>query len=165
MVRAAVRWPSRSRESKTHAMPRFFTLAEAERLLPDLDRAVREAIGLKEEATGLQSRLEATLRRLSMLGGAIVDTGPIATEKTRLRDAVNHLRRQLEEITSLGCLVKDLELGLVDFPTNYRGREVYLCWRLGERSIQFWHGVDEGFPGRKQIDEHFLSNHRGSGTN
>jgi hypothetical protein len=56
-------------------------------------------------------------------------------------------------------VVKDLDTGLLDFPTLYQGREVYLCWRLGESQINYWHGVDEGFAGRKAIDDDFLANH------
>jgi hypothetical protein len=57
--------------------------------------------------------------------------------------------------------VKDLDIGLVDFPTTFNGVEVYLCWKLGEPGIEFWHGVEEGFRGRKPIDREFLENHRG----
>ena len=60
-----------------------------------------------------------------------------------------------------GVVVKDLDIGLIDFPTLFRGEEVYLCWKLGETGIRFWHGLDEGFRGRKPIDEEFLANHRG----
>ena len=60
-----------------------------------------------------------------------------------------------------GCLVKDLDKGLVDFPTLFRGEEVYLCWKMDEPAIQFWHSVEEGFSGRKQIDQEFRDNHRG----
>ena len=56
----------------------------------------------------------------------------------------------------IGCLIKDLDIGLIDFPTTYRGEEVYLCWKLGEPGIEYWHGVDEGFRGRKPIDQDFL---------
>jgi hypothetical protein len=57
--------------------------------------------------------------------------------------------------------VKDLDTGLVDFPTMYRGVEVCLCWKLGEGAIGYWHGVDEGFRGRKPIDQDFRDQHRG----
>ena len=50
---------------------------------------------------------------------------------------------------------------LVDFPTLFKGVEVYLCWKLGEPAIDFWHGIDEGFRGRKPIDKEFLDHHRG----
>jgi hypothetical protein len=55
-------------------------------------------------------------------------------------------------------MVKDLDIGLIDFPTLFRGREVYLCWRMGETGIRYWHG-EEGFRGRKEIDRDFLDNH------
>jgi hypothetical protein len=67
----------------------------------------------------------------------------------------------MDSIQEIGCLVKDLDIGLLDFPTLYRGREVYLCWRLGEQRIEHWHGVDEGFRGRKPVDDDFRENHRG----
>ena len=57
--------------------------------------------------------------------------------------------------------MKDLDVGLVDFPTLFRGEEVYLCWRMDEDDIDHWHGVNEGFAGRKPIDKHFVDNHRG----
>ncbi len=71
----------------------------------------------------------------------------------------------IERFQDAGCLVKDLEKGLVDFPTLFRGEEVYLCWKLGEESIQFWHGTHEGFAGRKPIDQAFLENHEGDAAN
>jgi hypothetical protein len=61
----------------------------------------------------------------------------------------------------MGVLIKDLEVGLVDFPTLFRGEEVYLCWRMDEADIDHWHGIHEGFAGRRPIDRHFLDNHRG----
>jgi hypothetical protein len=54
---------------------------------------------------------------------------------------------------------------LIDFPALYQGREVLLCWKLGEDRIAFWHGVDEGFRGRKPIDDEFRENHRGDSPN
>jgi hypothetical protein len=71
------------------------------------------------------------------------------------------LRRALEQAQETGGLVKDLDTGLVDFPTMYRGVEVCLCWKLGEGAIGYWHGVDEGFRGRKPIDQDFRDQHRG----
>ena len=58
-------------------------------------------------------------------------------------------------------MVKDLDVGLVDFPTLFRGEEVYLCWRMDEDDIDYWHGVHEGFAGRRPIDQQFIDNHRG----
>jgi hypothetical protein len=69
----------------------------------------------------------------------------------------------MERIEEMGVVVKDLDVGLVDFPTLFRGEEVYLCWRMDEDDIDHWHGVNEGFAGRKPIDQHFVENHRGEG--
>jgi hypothetical protein len=78
------------------------------------------------------------------------------------RDAAGAmLKNSIEAVQETGCLVKDLDIGLVDFPTLFRGVEVYLCWKLGEPGIEFWHGIEEGFRGRKPIDREFLDNHRG----
>jgi hypothetical protein len=71
------------------------------------------------------------------------------------------LRDRIEAVLETGCLVKDLDIGLVDFPTLFRGEEVYLCWKLGENAIAFWHSEDEGFQGRKPIDQDFIDHHKG----
>ena len=65
-------------------------------------------------------------------------------------------------MNELGAQIKDLDIGLIDFPTMYRGREVLLCWKLGEERIAFWHGTDEGFKGRKAINDEFREQHRGN---
>jgi hypothetical protein len=57
----------------------------------------------------------------------------------------------LDELVQLGCIVKDIEEGLVDFYSHYEGREIFLCWQLGEDSVQYWHEIDSGSPGRKPI--------------
>ena len=62
------------------------------------------------------------------------------------------VKQAVEKVQEFGCLVKDLDIGLIDFPTLLKGEEVYLCWKLGEAGIRFWHGVQEGFRGRKPID-------------
>jgi hypothetical protein len=81
--------------------------------------------------------------------------------RARRDSAAAQLRDSMEAIEKLGCLLKDLDIGLADFPTLYRGREAYLCWKLGETAIRFWHGEDEGFAGRKPIDRDFLEHHGG----
>jgi hypothetical protein len=96
-----------------------------------------------------------------VLGGVLVDHSQILEQKNRRESTALHLKEALERVQENGCLVKDLDLGLVDFPTRYHGEEVYLCWKLGEKRIQFWHGVQEGFRGRKPIDQEFLDHHQG----
>ena len=143
------------------SMPRYFTLAEAERLLPDVSTAMSEALDLFQTNQGAESQLQEAMRRIAMLGGSIADRDRIADLKSQRDDAAIALQGALQQIQSVGCQVKDLTLGLVDFPTLYRGDEVLLCWRFGEERIEFWHGLEEGFRGRKPIDQEFLDNHRG----
>ena len=91
----------------------------------------------------------------------LVDRELALAGKARRDAAAARLRDLIERIQEFGCVVKDLDTGLVDFPTLFRGTEVYLCWKLGETAIAFWHGVEEGFRGRKAIDQDFRDHHRG----
>jgi len=90
-----------------------------------------------------------------------VDRASAIDARARRDSAATQLRESMDAIHQLGCVVKDLDVGLADFPTLYRGREVFLCWKLGETAIGFWHGEDEGFAGRKPIDRDFLEHHGG----
>ena len=71
----------------------------------------------------------------------------------------------LDTIQETGAQVKDLDIGLIDFISVYQDREVCLCWKLGEEGIAFWHGTEEGFAGRKPIDQDFRDGHRGDSSN
>jgi hypothetical protein len=142
-------------------MPRHFTLTEAERLLPEVDRALRNALFHKAEYQAAEAELNATMQGIRMAGGSRVNPGPILATRARRDGSTAALREVFEKIEQIGVLVKDLDVGLIDFLTLYQGREVCLCWKLGEERIRFWHGIDEGFAGRKPIDDEFLENHRG----
>ena len=74
---------------------------------------------------------------------------------------VRKLQDAMAEIEQLGALVKDLDIGLLDFMARYEGRDVCLCWKLGEDAIRYWHGAEEGFRGRKEIDDDFRQKHTG----
>jgi hypothetical protein len=142
-------------------MPRFFTLHQAEQLLPEVESAIRDAISLKSDYQQAEAEWQSFTRRVMMQGGVLVDHSRLGEQKNQ-REAIAHrLQEALEKIHEFGCLVKDLDIGLIDFPTQFRGEEVYLCWKLGESGIRFWHGINEGFRGRKPIDEDFLEHHRG----
>ena len=99
------------------------------------------------------------------MGGVQVDRAQFLERKNRGQEVARDLQQTIEKIQEFGCVVKDLDIGLIDFPTLLNGEEVYLCWKLGEPGIQFWHGVDEGFRGRKPIDQEFLEHHRGEQPN
>ncbi len=142
-------------------MARRFTLAEAQSLIPRVDTLLREAVSLKSEYHDAEQVVQAFLQRVSLMGGMIVNREQVIDDKNRRDTAGSKLRAAIEGVQELGCVVKDLDTGLIDFPTLLRGVEVYLCWRLGESKIEFWHGVDEGFRGRKAIDQDFLDHHRG----
>lgn len=142
-------------------MPRYFTLPQAERLLPQVEQAVREAVSSKGEFERAETEWQNFSRRVTLLGGVRVDHSNLTDLKRQRESSASRLKKAVETIQDYGCLLKDLDMGLIDFPTLYRGQEVYLCWKLGESGIQFWHGVQEGFAGRKPIDQEFLAQHRG----
>ena len=142
-------------------MPKRFTLAEAQTLIPSVDRLIRKAVELKSGYADAERRVESYQRRIIMMGGIVADRSKVRENREERDEAAAGLRKVIEEVQELGCVVKDLDMGLVDFPTLFQDREVYLCWKLGEPAIAFWHSVDEGFAGRKAIDDEFRENHRG----
>ncbi|HYW47135.1 MAG TPA: DUF2203 domain-containing protein [Bryobacteraceae bacterium] len=142
-------------------MPKRFTLAEAQQLIPEVERVVRDAVALKSEYGQAERALQSFTERIMLMGGMLVDLARAYEVRTRRDEVAAQLRNSIEQLQGLGCVVKDLDIGLVDFPTLFRGEEVYLCWKLGEHDIGFWHGVDEGFRGRKAIDQDFREHHRG----
>jgi hypothetical protein len=136
-------------------MPKLFTLAQAQSLIPRVDRLLREAMALKSGFIQAEHALQSFNERIMLMGGMTVDRDQFLQAKSRREAESARLRNAVEQLQEIGCLVKDLDIGLVDFPTLFRGQEVYLCWKLGEPSIEFWHGVDEGFRGRKAVDRDF----------
>ena len=142
-------------------MPRYFTLQQARATLPRVRSVIREAIALKAEMQAAEAEIRDLTRKVTMSGGMSLNPARVVQLRDTRDSSTHRLKARLEAIHETGCLVKDLDIGLLDFPTLYRGREVYLCWRASEADIQCWHGVDEGFRGRKPIDSDFLANHRG----
>jgi hypothetical protein len=142
-------------------MPRYFTLREARAALPAVGRDIRDAVQAKGRYQEADSALQELTQRILMRGGLNVDTATAEAWKTQRDSGAQTLKNTLGRIEDLGVVVKDLDVGLIDFPTMYRGQEVYLCWRMDEADIDFWHGTQEGFSGRKLIDSEFLSHHTG----
>jgi hypothetical protein len=122
---------------------------------------LRDAISLKSDYQEAEQTIQATAQRVTLMGGMIVNRDRAIDAKRHRDDVASKLRAVIEQVQEYGCVLKDLDTGLIDFPTLLRGVEVYLCWKLGEPKIAFWHGVDEGFRGRKAIDQDFLDHHRG----
>jgi hypothetical protein len=142
-------------------MSRHFTLSEAERMLPEVDRVLRDALFHKSEYQTAEEEFSRHTQRIRMAGGSRVNPSAFLAMRARRDTSATALKEIFQRIEDMGVLVKDLDIGLIDFLTYYRGREVCLCWKLGEEGIHFWHGPEEGFRGRKAIDEEFLQNHRG----
>jgi hypothetical protein len=142
-------------------MPRFFHLLEAERLLPEVEGILRSLIQLKEDYQRTGREVEGLVQKVAMAGGMVPPRERIGQLRARKDALAEGLKSCLKKIEETGCVLKDADIGLVDFPTLYRGREVYLCWKLGENGIGYWHRVEDGYRGRQAIDSEFLANHRG----
>lgn len=131
--------------------PKTFTRAEAEELLPTVEPILRDICQWRVELAGVEERL-AQLRAKAMGNG---HAHPREDDDPRAE--ARRLGRQIAEavamINGLGVEVKELETGLIDFPSLRDGRIVYLCWRLGEGRIAWWHEVDAGFAGRTPLDD------------
>jgi hypothetical protein len=142
-------------------MARHFTLTEARALLPSVGRLIRESVQSKGRYQQGDNYMQELAQRILIMGGISVDTATAEKWKAQRDSSGQALKQALEKIEEIGVVVKDLDVGLVDFPTLYKGEEVYLCWRMDESDIGHWHGVHEGFAGRKEIDRHFVEHHRG----
>jgi hypothetical protein len=141
-------------------MTRRFRIEEAEALLPEVERLVREAMAQRKAHREFDGELHQLNMRIQMTGGSKINPGQVMLLKAQRDSANTALQNAIDQVMDFGVQVKDLEMGLVDFPTLYQGNEVYLCWKLGEPAILFWHG-EEGFAGRRSIDEEFLAEHQG----
>jgi len=130
-------------------------------MLPQIRDWLREAVAVKSEFDAAEQAVQSLTARITMMGGIVVNRDRAAEDKARREVSGQRLRTILENFEQSGVLVKDLDKGLVDFPTLFRGEEVYLCWKLEEASIQFWHSTHEGFAGRKPINQDFLDHHEG----
>ena len=132
--------------------PRLFTLTEAERARKEIEPFLVEAMDCRKKLAGLETDLSAVSARIMMMGGVIVPYEKLATLRVEHQHLAATLKAALNRILETGCLIKDLEVGLLDFPALINNEEVYLCWRLGEDRIRFYHRQDEGFAGRKPLD-------------
>ena len=137
-------------------MPRYFSHEQATRLLPEVERLLRLAIHARMVYEEADQAITTLQQRVQAMGGIVVDVSKTRLLQQSREEGAKHLKEAIEAITELGVQVKDLESGLVDFPTTYHDEEVLLCWRSDEDDIRFYHGIEEGFAGRKQIPEEYL---------
>ncbi|MGA9884909.1 MAG: DUF2203 domain-containing protein [Candidatus Acidiferrales bacterium] len=132
--------------------PKFFSLTEAESLRTQLEPLLIEAIEARRKIEDVDEKLGELAERIQRSGGMLVPYEQAAKWRREHNHFADTIRNAVERIHATGCVVKDIEVGLLDFPSRVNGQEVFLCWRLGEDRIRFYHGMDEGFSGRKPID-------------
>jgi len=132
---------------------RTFTLDEAQDLLPVLESLLRGAIDGKKLIESVDAELQAIAHKIFLSGGMSINVVHLARRKAQREKAVQLVKDAMAEIDAMGVQVKDLDIGLLDFPCEVDGQIVLLCWKLGEQSITHWHGVSEGFAGRKPVDD------------
>jgi len=132
---------------------RSFTLEEAQSLLPVLESLLRTAIEAKKLIETVDAELQDLAHRVFLSGGLLVNIIQVARRKAEREKTIQRVKDTLAEIDATGVQVKDLDIGLLDFPCQVEGRTVLLCWKLGEQGITHWHDTREGFAGRKPIDE------------
>jgi len=132
--------------------PRLFTLTEAERARREIEPVLVEAMDFRKKLAGLDNDLTAVSARIMMMGGVVVPYEKLSKLRFEHQQLAQNLKSALDRILETGCLIKDLEVGLLDFPALIDNEEVYLCWKLGEDRIRFYHRQSEGFAGRKPLD-------------
>ena len=129
---------------------RYFTVEEANEALEEVRPLTEELVGHRRALVELQERQSVLTTRIAGNGGN-VEPHELEEVQEQLDEEVAGIARCVARIHEVGALVKDLDDGLVDFPATRDGEDVLLCWRLGEDEIGFWHGLDEGFSGRKPL--------------
>lgn len=109
-------------------MPIFFTPRQANEFLSEVRQITEHIIAIKKDADA-------------------------KTDDDGMTQAMEALEKEIQKLEDLGCVLKDMNTGLVDFPAVRLGTRVWLCWKLGEDDVTFWHGLHEGFAARKPVDE------------
>lgn len=126
---------------------KLFTLEEANAVLPRLsilmERLQRAALSLHAELRSLAAESETDLAALS--------TEELLRQRPAARNLAEELESVVDEIQAAGVVLKDIQLGLIDFPAEREGEVVYLCWQFGEPEVAFWHRLEDGFAGRQPL--------------
>jgi hypothetical protein len=133
---------------------RLFTREQVNALIPELAGIMGDLMDRHRHARQLAQALEDDRRRIQLSGGARVDQRDWKVRAERLDGLGIEVREAIERVHGLGGTIKDLELGLVDFPGLVSGagdEPVNLCWKHGETAVRFWHGFDEGYAQRKPL--------------
>jgi hypothetical protein len=132
---------------------KFFTVKEAEQLIPKLEQILEGLMENKRSAMEIGQELARMEEQLRSSEGHSVEPSEYVNKRTEMEFLVRIINEGLEAIEDMGAHPKDLDLGLVDFPAVLDGNSVLLCWKYGEKTIGYYHGYEEGFAGRKPIEK------------
>ena len=127
-----------------------FTIEQAEKCIPVVDRLVRKAQRLRDKIAWLLETHDVVLEVSNEDGFHYFVTEQVRTNK-EFHKLYYQFYRVIEKINDMGIIVKDIDDGLVDFPFVFNGQDAFLCWQLGEDRIRYWHDVESGVEGRKPI--------------
>jgi hypothetical protein len=131
---------------------RVFTVEEANELVPALELEFGRVARLRGELAPVIEALGGADTAVAILQDEAVPPEGQEEEADRLRQLATEITAAVERINGLGCLVKDLDQGLVDFYSMRENEPVFLCWQFGEPAVSHWHGLDDGFAGRQPIE-------------
>lgn len=134
--------------------PKTFTVAEANALLPRIKPLIEQLQGLQHSIVETNTRLDDAVKKVSAGNGY-----PIASLKEQIQEMTTHqlqlieaFQSALKQLEDAGCLLKDLNSGLLDFYSVRDNHPIFLCWKLGEDRIRFWHTLEDGYPGRRPLE-------------
>ena len=132
---------------------KLFSIVEANRILPVIQSALTVFFTLREETGQITKDMELlfSIWGEDVLRKTNIDYHLYLTKEQQRKDTLKRMKGALDSIASLGAIVKDINHGLVDFYAEHNGKMVLLCWQYGEEAVSYWHGVDEGYTGRKSI--------------
>jgi hypothetical protein len=130
---------------------KYFSVAEANKALPLVRAIVEDIVRQSRLVDGLQQRVERVLKERRRPSDDLYSE-ELAQTQTELEAEEETLLNYISELKNLGVELKSDETGLCDFRSIRDGREVYLCWRLGEPELMFWHELDAGFNGRRRLE-------------
>jgi hypothetical protein len=132
--------------------PKFFTIGEAEQLIGLLETTLERIKRNRQEFLWLKGEL--SILELIVECGASEknpDTIEAADKKKRVAKLAREIEKDVSSIEEAGCILRDIEEGIVDFFSIQEGTVVFLCWKRGEESIQYWHSIREGYAGRQPL--------------
>ncbi|MCF6093548.1 DUF2203 domain-containing protein [Microaerobacter geothermalis] len=129
---------------------RIFTLEEANRLLPELMELIIQLRELRRNITRLHDQLCSLEIQDKNLGENVVHF-EYRRLKSLYEESFHQFHQRMSRIKNMGCIIQDIELGLVDFPYLHQGELVFLCWKWGEEEIKYWHTLEDGFMGRRPL--------------